>query len=52
MDEFKAQVRLEREDATEIEAYRLILMETITPIKKIIQITHPSPYDYLTLGVP
>ena len=43
MDELNSQVRLESEDATEIEAYRLILMETITPIKKNHSDTPPPP---------
>jgi hypothetical protein len=34
MDEFNAQLKLEHQDAVEIEAYRKVLMETITPIKK------------------
>ena len=34
MDEFNAQLKLEQRDAVEIEAYRKVLMETITPIKK------------------
>jgi hypothetical protein len=34
MDEFNAQLKLEQQDAVEIEAYRKVLMETITPIKK------------------
>jgi len=34
MDEFNAQLKLEQQDAIEIEAYRKVLMETITPIKK------------------
>ena len=34
MDEFNAQLLLEQKDAVEIEAYRKVLMETITPIKK------------------
>ena len=34
MDEFNAQLKLEQQDAVEIEAYRKVLMVTITPIKK------------------
>ena len=34
MDEFNAQLKLEQQDAVEIEAYRKVLMETITPNKK------------------
>ena len=34
MDEFNTQLKLEQQDAVEIEAYRKVLMVTITPIKK------------------
>jgi len=47
MDEFNAQMQLEKKDALEIAAYRKVLMETITPIKKDDSDDHqlPTPTD-------